>query len=182
MFADLSSMAAHYANLVEVQHDHKHLNQPINLGGWSFGGMVAFKVALLLQSKGFNVVNLVLFDTMTEHFKSAISSPINLHKTNDDEKMLAILARNAQLNYSDNPSVKFEGRFSLIKAADRDLNLLEAEQKTNSNCYGWNQFSSDIAIFELPGQHNTLFDESNIEQIGSLLKRILSPAEEVKKQ
>ncbi|TCP54483.1 amino acid adenylation domain-containing protein [Tumebacillus sp. BK434] len=58
-FADIETMAACYvAELVNVQPAG-----PIHLGGWSFGGSVAYEMVRQLQAQGREVASLVLIDS-----------------------------------------------------------------------------------------------------------------------
>ncbi|KAK4215595.1 hypothetical protein QBC37DRAFT_281428 [Rhypophila decipiens] len=58
-FTSITHMAGHYISLLMPTLDK---NTPIILGGWSFGGVVAFEAATQLISRGFQVKGLVLID------------------------------------------------------------------------------------------------------------------------
>ncbi|ARU63628.1 hypothetical protein CBW65_23380 [Tumebacillus avium] len=58
-FEDIQTMAACYvAELVKVQPQG-----PVHIGGWSFGGAVAYEMVRLLQAQGREVASLVLIDS-----------------------------------------------------------------------------------------------------------------------
>jgi len=59
MFEDVPSMAAEYVAAVEAAAP----NGPVLLGGWSFGGVVAFEMARLLRARGREVPLVVLLDS-----------------------------------------------------------------------------------------------------------------------
>lgn len=55
---DLGQMADHYANTIETV-----ISGPLLVGGWSFGGVVAFEVARRLVARGHQVIGTVLIDS-----------------------------------------------------------------------------------------------------------------------
>ncbi len=78
-YVSIEKLAADYLEIVRgVQADGPYL-----LGGWSFGGVVAFEMAQQLRRQGKDVSLLALFDTW---------SPEKLPKV-DDQMLLAALAR-----------------------------------------------------------------------------------------
>jgi len=78
-YVSIEELAADYLEIVRgVQADGPYL-----LGGWSFGGVVAFEMAQQLRRQGKDVRLLALFDTW---------SPKKLPKVND-QMLLAALAR-----------------------------------------------------------------------------------------
>ena len=60
-FISIESLAAHYIEVVQGVKPHG----PYMLGGWSFGGVVAFEMARQLNRQGEHVALLTLFDTWT---------------------------------------------------------------------------------------------------------------------
>ena len=67
---------------------------PYILGGWSFGGLVAYEMALQLTGQGEEVPLLILLDTATPDF-------INNAGEEDDASLLSILANEMGLSVSD---------------------------------------------------------------------------------
>jgi thioesterase domain-containing protein len=60
---DLPTMATHYADLISSSSSQGQLQQPLILGGWSFGGVVAFEAARTLLARGDRpVAGVVLID------------------------------------------------------------------------------------------------------------------------
>ncbi|AKT41191.1 non-ribosomal peptide synthetase [Chondromyces crocatus] len=98
---DIEAMAAHYVDALKADHPEG----PYRLGGWSFGGTLAFAMAGQLQRQGQEVALLVLVDSFaslpttqavaepTEQL-AEIASSYGLHVTLED---LRLLAPDAQL-------------------------------------------------------------------------------------
>ncbi|KAJ2982216.1 hypothetical protein NQ176_g1535 [Zarea fungicola] len=62
LWASLTGMAAHYAHLISSATDCAAKEDCI-LGGWSFGGVVAFEAARILMAQGRNIKGVVLIDS-----------------------------------------------------------------------------------------------------------------------
>lgn len=58
----LSAMASHYADIVSSANDWTSAEDCL-LGGWSFGGVVAFEAARILMARGHGVKGVVLIDS-----------------------------------------------------------------------------------------------------------------------
>src|SRR6185369_17266831 len=57
-FEQVEALAAHYLDAIA----HQHAGEPGVLGGWSFGGLVAFEMARQLELRGERPPLVVLFD------------------------------------------------------------------------------------------------------------------------
>jgi amino acid adenylation domain-containing protein len=98
----IEKMAAHYIDsLKEIQPEG-----PYFLGGWSFGGVVAYEMATQLMERGEEVPLLILLDTVTPDFIRELKG------IEDDVALLAILAHEMGL-----------------PVTDSDLRPLEAEEQ-----------------------------------------------------
>jgi amino acid adenylation domain-containing protein len=92
-FPDLAveAMAARYVEAVrEAQPDGPYL-----LGGWSFGGLVAFEMARQMRERGEEVALLALLDTGAPDWVRRRADPA------DDASLLGILAREMGLRVAD---------------------------------------------------------------------------------
>lgn len=68
MIADVSEMGARYAVALREQFG----NQPIAIGGWSLGGIIAFDIALRLENQGQPPQDLFIIDSAAPYMKEQI--------------------------------------------------------------------------------------------------------------
>jgi amino acid adenylation domain-containing protein/non-ribosomal peptide synthase protein (TIGR01720 family) len=81
----LEDMAQTYISAIQsIQAEGPYL-----LGGWSFGGLVAFEMAVQLRARGHDIAALALFDTPSPRWSNEHSETI------EDVRLLAILANAA---------------------------------------------------------------------------------------
>ncbi|MEM1170262.1 MAG: amino acid adenylation domain-containing protein [Cyanobacteria bacterium P01_H01_bin.35] len=85
---------------------------PYRLGGWSFGGIVAFEIARQLEALGAEVEMLALIDSF---------NPTTLNKTKQDEAMLVISFAQDLSGYFDKE----------LPASAEEMRQLELEEKLN---------------------------------------------------
>jgi thioesterase domain-containing protein/acyl carrier protein len=92
-FPDLAveAMAAHYVGAVREAQPRG----PYLLGGWSFGGLVAFEMARQMRERGEEVALLALLDTGAPDWVRQQADPT------DDASLLGILAREMGLRVAD---------------------------------------------------------------------------------
>lgn len=86
----ITEMARYYIDSLRAVQP----NGPYILGGWSFGGLVSYEMALQLTEQGEEVPLLILLDTATPEF-------INDSGEEDDASLLSILAHEMGLTVSD---------------------------------------------------------------------------------
>lgn len=58
----ISQMAKHYSDTIQRHHEHTSGSKEMILGGYSFGGVVAFEIARFLSQRGTNVLGVILID------------------------------------------------------------------------------------------------------------------------
>jgi amino acid adenylation domain-containing protein len=87
----VEAMAARYVEAVREAQPHG----PYLLGGWSFGGLVAFEMARQMRERGEEVALLALLDTGAPDWVRAQADPT------DDASLLGILAREMGLRVAD---------------------------------------------------------------------------------
>jgi amino acid adenylation domain-containing protein len=77
-FASVEEMAAHYVEAIRSVQE----SGPYHLGGWSFGGVVAFEMARLLTAQGHEVATLALLDSFApdEAFRVELPDEVELLK------------------------------------------------------------------------------------------------------
>lgn len=86
-FESLEHMAAHYVQCVQAAQ----ASGPYLLGGWSYGGLVAFEMARQLTAAGEEVALLAILDSGTPEMER------EFEKRSDDASLLAILAHEMYL-------------------------------------------------------------------------------------
>jgi amino acid adenylation domain-containing protein len=125
---------------------------PYMLGGWSYGGLLAFEMALLLEQNGEEVEHLFLMDPNIirnpeeKGLWEKLADPINYHEYLAKDPLferfrklglLGVLVENNLecardiLNYT--PSGVYRGKVTLFKAMKVDMvNLVASEEKSSS--------------------------------------------------
>jgi thioesterase domain-containing protein/acyl carrier protein len=115
----VEDMAAHYIEAVRVIQPQG----PYLLGGWSFGGLVAFEMAQQLQMQNQEVALLSLLDTW-------VPDSDTMHAGTDDARLLASFLVQLGHTIHDNPSVRYEALRGLNP--DEQLNyVLEWARRAN---------------------------------------------------
>ncbi len=86
-FESLDAMAAHYVECIRAAQPL----EPYLIGGWSFGGLVAFEMARQLTAAGAEVAMLAILDSGTPEMER------EFERRSDDAALLAILAHEMYL-------------------------------------------------------------------------------------
>jgi amino acid adenylation domain-containing protein len=86
-FESLDAMAAHYVECIRAAQP----SGPYLIGGWSFGGLVAFEMARQLTAAGAEVALLAILDSGTPEMER------EFERRSDDAALLAILAHEMYL-------------------------------------------------------------------------------------
>ncbi|KAF9568001.1 ketoacyl-synt-domain-containing protein [Agrocybe pediades] len=175
----LKSMATEYASLVR-----KSSSGPLILGGWSFGGVVAFEAAKQLLSEGVSVSGVLLIDSpcpvnhvpLSEALiESVVSSTSSSSKSEISQLIKRQFRLNAQMlgqydvNASSGPlpkvailrsrdGVKIDGASVPTWLADRsDKRQVIAEWET--------LLKAPIKSWDIPGNHFEPFAAANVKEV-----------------
>ncbi|MFF4734660.1 beta-ketoacyl synthase N-terminal-like domain-containing protein [Streptomyces sp. NPDC001262] len=161
---------------------------PYRIGGYSFGGNVAFEMALQLQQAGQEVEHLVLLDAHVpesyvgghvdaEDFEAAF--PLLLEsaalrgtdpQTLLDRGFLAVWQHNHDLLKGYYPDRRFTGDIVLLQAEQAEgAALLDALRITARDKSLWQQhITGQLSVTKVPGDHFTMFDEGDhITRLGA---------------
>jgi thioesterase domain-containing protein/malonyl CoA-acyl carrier protein transacylase/acyl carrier protein len=181
---------------------------PYDLGGYSFGGLIAFEMARALVSQGESVSTLVLIDTPM--FVSATRQGLPLLMAfarfaglEVDEASLRALAQEEQeAVVAHSMSLRLGGEPSGIAISSRvvesHLRALRAylpqpyaggvelirtsprgrQTEFLPEDYGWGEFVTEARIHELPGDHYGLMVEPVVRSVARLLAKILKKESE----
>ena len=164
---------------------------PYYLGGGCEGAFVAFEVARILQQRGAEVAQLVLWITPAPGFrrgvvfgKSAIMRVLLQLKYQMAPELIADLnlrtlreaTRHARIEYRIframdryKPAGRFEGPINLVRAAEHRFGA------NADRALGWGEHvSGDVQVQDVPGNHDTWLVQFASE-FGDALEKILRP-------
>jgi thioesterase domain-containing protein len=168
---------------------------PYSLGGFSFGGLVAYEMAQQLLARGEEVGLLVLFDTYPSDLKSVTASLVNLlltpswrHWSHDLPKAVRKRFRRAVRGWG-MPQHLTDIRDSNRAAADRYVlrpyagkaTLVRAvEQSLRSGSddphAAWKTLVSSLEVHTIPGNHYEILVEPQVERLAECLKACIDKA------
>ncbi|KAI4262752.1 MAG: hypothetical protein L6R42_002078, partial [Xanthoria sp. 1 TBL-2021] len=180
----LSEMAERYAATFS-----KAETPNVILGGWSFGGVVAFEVAQILRGLGFSVRGLVLIDSpypknhepLPEDIvrfvlsRSVSKNGVNKNHGNDpgnNSHLLTEFKANATLlgKYS-TPQVRCDVKTVVLRSRDTfdssglcgvKYGWLESQIARTEAIKGWESIVGEsVDVLDIPGHHFQAFDEQN---------------------
>ncbi|HEY0606073.1 MAG TPA: thioesterase domain-containing protein, partial [Herpetosiphonaceae bacterium] len=125
--ATIEALAARYIDALKQTRPHG----PYRLGGWSFGGIVAFEMARQLAAHGDEVEQLVLLDT---YLPGSQRQP-----TPDDSQLLLSFCRDVAnslgkqlpITYADLAALAPESRLAYAFDQARELRLIPADLNTD---------------------------------------------------
>jgi amino acid adenylation domain-containing protein len=180
----VEQMAAHY--LSEIRHLQPQ--GPYFVGGFSFGGLVAFEMAQQLHQQGDEVGLLVLFDTYPGNQQAVGASLINLllhptwkHWFHDLPKVAGKRFRRSMKNWRV-PQVLRDVRGSNTTAADKYVlrrypgkaTLIRAEEKSlrssEDPLAAWYGLVAGLDVHEIPGDHYDILVDPQVERLAECLK------------
>jgi thioesterase domain-containing protein len=180
----IEAMAAHYINEIRsVQPEGPYL-----MGGFSFGGLVAYEMAQHLRAGGQEVGLLVLFDTYPGNLKAVGTSLIELlrhptwqHWFHDLPRIARKRIRRSLRNWrvpqvlrdvrdsNATAAERYElrpyaGKAALIRAAEKSL------RSSQDPLAAWNGLISILDIHEIPGDHYDMLVEPQVNSLAECLK------------
>nr|WP_305812688.1 thioesterase domain-containing protein [Photobacterium leiognathi] len=178
-FASIEQQAENYVSEIQKVQPQG----PYRLGGWSYGGIVAYEMAQILRAQGQEVERLVLIDSF---FASSQNwqQPDNLalqsfmFKEGVDPKSAFGKAFSVELRHTPallmnyQPSA-YEGRVDYLQASrkrDHD-NPLIFDNLSND----WQRLvKGEFYLYHIDATHDDLFKEDKIEQTANVLRQIFS--------
>lgn len=117
----LENMAAEYARVILSALERFEPDQPYLLGGWSFGGLIAFEAARCLRGQGRPERGLVLLDTALNAARRS-----RLVQMDDAEFILAVLGDDLAVDRSTFAAMDGEARLSFLLREGEKAGLLPA--------------------------------------------------------
>jgi amino acid adenylation domain-containing protein/FkbH-like protein len=150
-FSTLSEMAIHYSEEIKKAHPVG----PYIIGGWSFGGVVALEIAVILKALGESVDRVILLDSYAPEVKLE-EFPLLVNS----EDLLLESQHNSNLLQRHPPS-SYDGMVHLIRASSSTL---------SNN--GWH-FLRNLSISEIALAHHEMFDLKHISKMANALECVL---------
>jgi amino acid adenylation domain-containing protein len=180
----IEDMAAHYLDEIHTVQPQG----PYLVGGFSFGGLVAYEIAQQLRERREEVGLLVLFDTYPGNMKAVGTSLIDLlihptwkHWVHDLPRVAVKRIRRGMKNWRV-PQVLRDVRSSNTMAADSYVlrpfagraTLIRAEEKSLRSSAdplaAWNGLVSSLEIHEIPGDHYDILVDPQVNLLAECLK------------
>lgn len=180
-FDTFENLAAHYLRAIKLVQPQG----PYFLGGWSYGGGVAFAITKQLEQNGEKVSFLGLIDSWREF--SDVLKDKNYLKT-------MLLSQKKTLNFAGEQehalnadrwfdlqwhrmelfaaysSEKINTAISLFKADELMPEYMQGNEASNH----WQKYSAaPIKIYKVPGNHQTMMEEPNIKVLAEVFSRSL---------
>ncbi|WP_415794257.1 amino acid adenylation domain-containing protein, partial [Mycolicibacterium frederiksbergense] len=173
--ASLREMAASYADRIEVERP----DGPVQLLGWSYGGVLAHAIAVEVQRRGGAVARLILLDaepTLSDKANAAVDrgQVDELLGTHDGPDITALLDRmvhNVETNiglYREHMADVFQGEL-IVFSAERD-----DDDRAGYLQRRWAPYVDGvITAHRVDCSHQDMLGTDTLEQYGPQLRRLL---------
>lgn len=178
-FASIKTQAAYYISLIQnVQPEG-----PYCLGGWSYGGVVAYEMAQQLIDKNYIVDNVVLIDSF--YALNPETSPL---KTDILLRFMAREAVDAQSQFGKAFMEEFKHALALLMAYRPQpysgrVTLIEATQTPDYDSplnfenlvNDWGEYATGVYnTYPIDAAHDNIFKDKHIDDIANMLISILT--------
>ena len=194
-YRKVKKMAAYYLEAIrEIQPEG-----PYFIGGWSFGGIVAFEMAQEIHRQGAEIGLLALFDTTApgvrndcmanREIRDFLARDLELQQTTSQDPALRALLGRAKSDSSVPPSFalpdaqRFLALFAEhVKAAQNyrprpwkgTIRLFEAKERLSNQVadasVGWTPLCSAVERYVVPGNHYSMLRAPNVQALAQSLK------------
>ena len=161
--SDIERMADRYVREIRARQP----NGPYLLGGWSFGGLVAYEMARLLQHHGEEVDRLITFDTpapgwLPTHLDEFVSEQIR--SLGEVSPFARVVRQNLDAMKHYRPDILSAD--VLLVRATHPLALGEVARSAR----GWSQLiSGSIDVIDVDADHFTMMTPPHVERPGQRL-------------
>ena len=185
-WSDIPAMAKEYADLIRRTHD-----KPSILGGWSFGGVVAFEAARILLQSGHPIAGVILIDSPPPVHHQPLSQAVIADVTsggNGGNKLRTAVQDLTRRSFTSSaamlaafrPDGKLAPRIFLLRSKEGfRLQKKESEELENpwlqdrsdprTGVDGWeNIVKSKISVVDIPGNHFQPFDAENVRKLSEI--------------
>jgi aspartate racemase len=180
----VETMAEDYIRAIQLRQPQG----PYFLGGYSFGGLVAFEIAHQLQRQGHQIGLLVLLDSGGPDEGSAeqgtVFTPLKEYASRLFARMCLMYVRTGRVLPIALRLRYFLGMAFGARRAYRPqvypgrLILLRARENPRDPLKRWGGMGRQgLDIHEIPGNHFTMLQEPQVQQVATMLKRVLFQAQ-----
>ncbi|KAK1235584.1 polyketide beta-ketoacyl-synthase [Marasmius sp. AFHP31] len=180
---DLSSMATHYASLIS-----QTTTTPVILGGWSFGGVVAYEVARQMISSGQRVKGVVLIDSPSpvNHVplsSALINAVLDLEKVASNTDIARLVKSQFQMSSrmlgdyeppttGPHPAIVLLRSSEGLKLDHTDGPVVEIPEWLSDRSdpsrisIGWERLTqTPVKVIDIPGNHFEVFNVQNVDVV-----------------
>ena len=178
-------MASAYIEIIKsVQMNGSYI-----IGGWSFGGIVAYEIVKQMEMQGDKIDKLLLIDAynissidseaLCNHIDQSNNNFIINKIATEDERKLRLqtnLNNKLALKYRPNLKIKCE-QVHLLKALTPETDAIF--QPTEYPYNAWEDYieKSKLNITYIYAKHNDLFSEKNVKEVAAFLEKSLNEKE-----
>ena len=182
--ATIEEIEAECISLLAADED---LDRPLLLGGYSFGGNVAFEIARQLEAAGRpSPERIVLFDSYApsafrglgdnaEQMAAEVEALARVASADDVDRFAAVWMANVRALQRYRPTTSVASPITLLRAeeqlTDKESTTLGIDVTAASN---WREFTdAAVDIVDVPGGHYTIFtDRSHVEAVAQRFSEI----------
>jgi amino acid adenylation domain-containing protein len=186
----VEDMAAHYLREIRVVQ----ASGPYHIGGFSFGGLVAYEMARQLREQGQEAGLVVLFDTYPGNVANGSASSLAKNMMGSPLDLLQRLPRAVWKRLRRNfrawgvPELLVRVRDSNKSAADHyvlrpypeKVTLIRAREKSlrisDDPHAAWNNLAGHLEIQEIPGDHYDILVPPQVDRLAECLKDCIDRA------
>lgn len=178
----VEAMAEQYLKVL-LDQEHKEFW----LGGWSFGGIVAFEMARLLKIKGYDLNPLILIDSPAPTVQKNISEDIllrwfmedygeNYNQLNDEIKqsLFNVFRNNIEaLSAYSAPEVSID--IFQMKAKNIYLEQLEIHPAKQQKDWGWGKFSNGtLKSYMFDADHSSILQKNYVVKLVNKIEELIT--------
>jgi acyl transferase domain-containing protein/thioesterase domain-containing protein len=181
-FRSVEEMVQSYlSQLISVRN-----SGPFYLAGYSFGGILAFEMAVQLKKLGIDVPFVLLFDTyacdrinsLQDYLLLPPRKVLNLIRTTISKSYIRT-GRPNPVNlreyYIIDKYIKLQRAYSPAKSDVKLVLFRATENKSYPELLGWEKFTDNITVIPLEGDHSSIFtNEKSIKKIQTETMRLLN--------
>ncbi|KAI9884338.1 MAG: Type I Iterative PKS [Watsoniomyces obsoletus] len=184
----LVEMASYYASLIKTPAD-----SPVILGGWSFGGVVAFEVACQLRAAGREVSGVILIDSpypvnhkpLPEEIIAHVAGGLSKSAGADAirQQVLSQFRQNASMlgKYRPQPAGLENVKFCYLRSRNTfdseglcgvRYPWLSDQQERTDAINSWKTLvGQDTHVLEIPGNHFEVLAAENVGEMSKQLRK-----------
>ncbi|MFC6607758.1 thioesterase domain-containing protein [Amorphoplanes digitatis] len=146
---------------------------PVLLGGWSFGGVVAFEMALQMHQRAATEAQVLLLDSRAAPFladRTAEPPPVLMPPAVRAQRLEAVFRAHLAALLAYRPAGRHQGRLTVLRAED-------GPDDGSGPDLGWSRWSGGALVAEgAAGDHHSMLGEEHAPALAARVRRLLTPA------